>query len=176
MLPFIPLHFSYGMYWQSEKKDLLNSNTSSTCPNNMVNFGPLAAEIGLQFGTPANFNGFHVLAALRHGTLVVGVSQTAALNRGCHIYSAGRPSCWALAHNLVGLDVKCLLYFSQTFRSDATIIWDVVHATLTWLEFAKVLLLFSGGDRSKKDAVNMRIFPGWSQALISFSGLTLLVV
>ena len=36
-------------------------------------------------GSPANFNGFHVLAALLHGTLVVGVSQTAALNRGCHL-------------------------------------------------------------------------------------------
>jgi len=28
------------------------------------------------WGTPANFNGFHVLAALLHGALVVGVSQT----------------------------------------------------------------------------------------------------
>ena len=42
----------------------------------MVNFGPLAAEIvSLVWGTPANFNGFGVLAALLHGTLVVGVSQ-----------------------------------------------------------------------------------------------------
>jgi len=39
-----------------------------------------------------------VLAALLHGTLAVGVSQTAALNRGRHPYSAGRPSHWALAH------------------------------------------------------------------------------
>ena len=65
----------------------------------MVNFGPLAAEIvSLVWGTPGNFNGFHVLAALLHGTLVVGVSQTAAFNRGRHLYSAGRPSRWALAH------------------------------------------------------------------------------
>jgi len=43
----------------------------------MVNFGPLAAKIGLPvWGTPANFNGFRVLAALLHGTLVVGVSET----------------------------------------------------------------------------------------------------
>jgi len=43
----------------------------------MVNFGPLAVEIvSLVFGTPANFNGFRVLAALLHDTLVVGVSQT----------------------------------------------------------------------------------------------------
>jgi len=55
----------------------------------MVNFGPLAAEIvSLVWGTPGNFNGFRVLAALLHRTLVVGVSQTAALNRGCHLYSA----------------------------------------------------------------------------------------
>ena len=43
----------------------------------MANFGPLAAEIGpVVWGTPANFNGFRVLAALLHGTMVVGVSQT----------------------------------------------------------------------------------------------------
>ena len=68
----------------------------------MENFGPLAAEIvSLIWGTPANFNGFGVLAALLHGTLVVGVSQTAVFNRGRHLYSAGRPSGWALAHILV---------------------------------------------------------------------------
>ena len=80
-------------------KKLLSSNISTTCPHNIVNFGPLAAEIlSLVLGTPGNFNGFRVFAALLHGTLVVGVSQTAALNRGRHLYSAGRPSRWALAH------------------------------------------------------------------------------
>jgi len=64
------------MYRQSEK-NLLSSNISSTCPHNMVNFGLLAAQIiSLVWGTPANFNGFGVLAALLDGTLVVGVSQT----------------------------------------------------------------------------------------------------
>jgi len=71
-------------------KNLLSSNISSTCPHNMANFGPLAAEIvSLVWGTPGNFNGFRVLAAFLHGTLVVGVSQTAAFNRGRHLYSAG---------------------------------------------------------------------------------------
>jgi len=61
----------------------------------MVNFGLLAAEIvSLVWGAPANFNGFRVLAALLHGTLVVGISQIAAFNRGLHLYSAGRPSGW----------------------------------------------------------------------------------
>jgi len=40
----------------------------------------------------------------------VGVSQTAALNRGRHLYSAGRPSRWALAHILVLSSVQ------QTFQ------------------------------------------------------------
>jgi len=64
------------MYRQSEK-NLLSSNISSTCPYNTVNFGLLAAGIvSLVWGTPANVNGFRVLAALLHGTLVVGVNRT----------------------------------------------------------------------------------------------------
>jgi len=56
---------------------LLSSNMSPRCPHNIVNFGPLAAEIGLPvWGTPANFNGFRDLAALLHGSQVVSVSQT----------------------------------------------------------------------------------------------------
>ena len=39
--------------------------------------GPRAAEVvSLVWGTPSYFNGFRVLAALLHGILVVGVSQT----------------------------------------------------------------------------------------------------
>jgi len=46
----------------------------------MVNIGPLAAKIvSLVWGTPANFNGFRVLVALLHGTVVMakvyGVEQ-----------------------------------------------------------------------------------------------------
>jgi len=52
------------MYRQLEK-NLLNSNASLTCAHNMANLGPVAAEIGsLVWGTPANFNGFRVLASL----------------------------------------------------------------------------------------------------------------
>ena len=49
-------------------KNVLSSNISSICPHNMVNFGPLTAEIGSGvWGTPTNFNGFCFLAALLHG-------------------------------------------------------------------------------------------------------------
>ena len=68
--------FATKAYIDNRKK-LLNSNNSSTCSDNTVNFGPLAAEIRWRvLGTPVNFNGFRVLATLLHGTLVVGVSQT----------------------------------------------------------------------------------------------------
>jgi len=41
----------------------------------MRNFGLLTAEICWRvWGTPPNFIGFRVLAALLHGTLVLGVS------------------------------------------------------------------------------------------------------
>jgi len=55
----------------------------------MVNFGPLAAEIGpVVCGIPANFKGFWAWQP-----------NFAAL----HLYSAERPSHWASAHILVGI-------------------------------------------------------------------------
>jgi len=69
---FVGLYLrSWGMYRQSDK-NFSSSNMSSTRPHNMVNFGLLIAEICWRvWGTPANFNGFRVLAALLHGTLIV---------------------------------------------------------------------------------------------------------
>ena len=80
-------------------KNLLSSNMSSTCRHNMVNFGLLAAEIdSVVWGTSANFNGFRILASSSGHQ-----PNFAALNRGRHLCSAGRPSRWALAHILVVL-------------------------------------------------------------------------
>jgi len=59
------------------RKNFLNSNISSTCPHNMVNFGPLTAEIHWQvWDTPLNFNGFHVLASLFAWCLAVSGAGT----------------------------------------------------------------------------------------------------
>jgi len=69
--------FATTAHIDNQKKNLLNRNISPKCPYNIVTFGLLAAEIvSLVWGTPANFNGFRVLAALLHGTPVVSVSQT----------------------------------------------------------------------------------------------------
>jgi len=81
------------------KKSLWSTHISPICRHNMVNFDLLAAEIDpVVWGTPANFNEFRVLAALLHGSQVVSVSQTAALNRGRNLCSAGRPSRWTLSY------------------------------------------------------------------------------
>jgi len=92
----------------------------------MVNFGPLAAEIvSLVWGTPANFNGFRVLAALLH-------SQTAALNRGRHLYSAGRPSRWALAHiSSYFMFQSCHLYVYDilVLAISSTLMFQYLHCT-----------------------------------------------
>jgi len=78
-------------------KNFLNSNTSSTFPHNMVNFGPLTAEIGL--GHPCKFQRVSRLGSVttRHSSSG-RQPKFAALNRVCRLYSAGRPSRWALAH------------------------------------------------------------------------------
>jgi len=77
------------MYRQSEK-NLLSSNISSTCPHNMVNFGPLAAEIvSLVWDTPPNFNGFGVLAALLHGILVYLMLHMVSRMHTCIRYGDG---------------------------------------------------------------------------------------
>ena len=60
--------FSTKARIDNRKKNFLSSNMSSTCPHNMANFGPLVAEIdAVVWGTPANFNGFRILAVLLHG-------------------------------------------------------------------------------------------------------------
>jgi len=91
---------------------LLNIDTSSTCPHNMVNFGLLTAEICWRLGHPCKFQRISHL-----GSVTVRHSSSgrqpnfAALNRGRHLYLAGQPSRWALAHILVWL----FLALSATF-------------------------------------------------------------
>ena len=103
-------------------KKLLSSNISPTFRYNMLNFGPLAAEIvSLVWGTPANFNGFRVLAALLR-------SQTAALNRGHHLYSAGRPSRWALAQ------IYSFFFFSRLISAVGN--WMSTMRPYTWCDLS----------------------------------------
>ena len=75
------------------RKKLLNSNTSSTCPDNMMNFGLLTAEIGWRvWGTPANFNVSRLGSVTARHSSNGRQPNFAVLNRGRHLHSAGRPS------------------------------------------------------------------------------------
>jgi len=68
----------------NRKKDLLSSNVSTTYAHNMVNFGPLAAEIGpVAWGHPCKFQQVSRLGSVtaRHSwwasTKLCGVEQMA---------------------------------------------------------------------------------------------------
>jgi len=124
------------MHRQSEK-NLLRSNISSTSVRNMVNFGPLTAEIG------SGVLGMHpckLQRVSRLGSVTAQHSSSgrqpnfAALNRGRHLCSAGRPSRWALVHILVDF---CFLSASQEIgwekhpRNDLFCVeWNIIR-TLT---------------------------------------------
>jgi len=55
----------------------------------------------------------------------MGVCQTAALNRGRHLYSAGRPSCWALA---------ALAHISSLLSSSSTYPFPrLISAVADWM-------------------------------------------
>ena len=65
----------------------------------MANFGKVAAEIGRRvWGTPANFNGSRLGSVTAHYSSTGRQPNFAALNRGRHLYFAGQPSHWAVAH------------------------------------------------------------------------------
>jgi len=81
------------------RKKLLNSSTSSTCRYNMVNFSPLASEIGsVVWGTPADFNGFRILA-----TLLLDTSSERASAKLCGVERMA-PPIFAGAAIMLGID------------------------------------------------------------------------
>jgi len=100
---FVGLYLRHwGTFWQSEK-NRLSSNTSSKCRRQ---YGELRPNIGwdllASFRQPCKFQ-----RVSRLGSVTLRQSSSgrqpnfAALNRGRHLRSAGRPSRWALAHILV---------------------------------------------------------------------------
>jgi len=116
------------MYQQSEK-NLLNSNTYSTCLDNMVNFGLLTAEIGLaSLGHPCKFQRVSRLGSVTALHSSSGRQPNfAALNRGCHLYSARRPSRWALAHISSMFKFCCAIRkFSHAFVADTRNVYRAV--------------------------------------------------
>ena len=81
------------------EKNLINSNTSSTRPDNMVNLRHTSSwDLLSSLGHPCKFQRVSCLGSVTAWHSGSGRQLNfAALNRGCHLYSAGRPSRWALA-------------------------------------------------------------------------------
>ena len=95
---FIGLYLRNGGTYRQSEKNLLNSNISPTTSHNMVNFGPLSAEIRW-VGHPSKFEPVSRLGSVTARHSSSGRQPNfAALNRGRHLYSARRRTSWALAH------------------------------------------------------------------------------
>jgi len=111
--------FATKAHINNRKKNLLSSNISSTCLHNMVNFGSLSAEIGpVVWGTPCKLQRVSRLGSVTARHCSSGRQPNfVALNRGRHLYSAGRPSRWALAH-ISTVDLKFRDHF--TLRTSST--------------------------------------------------------
>ena len=101
----------------------------------MVNFGPLTAEIRLWvWGTPSKLK-----RVLRFGSINARHSSSgrqpnfAALNRGQHLHSAGRPSRWALAHILVKAFLRVCGLYSIVIKS--------IFGCFNWVNLFILLLI-----------------------------------
>jgi len=99
----------------TNEKNLLSSNTSSTCFDNMVNVGPLTAEIGCWlWGTPANFNGFCVFASLLLARSFSGgqpyVARCLAVSRAGTLYIEGLHFCSPCSWRNFA---RCKIYFAS---------------------------------------------------------------
>jgi len=98
----------------SEK--ILKQQYLPTCSYNMVNFGPLAAEICWRVCHPSKFQRVSRLSSVTARHSSSGRQPIfAVLNRGRHLYLAGRPSRWALAHILI---IQLLLHVTLLTATD----------------------------------------------------------
>jgi len=78
--------------------------------HNIVDFGPLAAEIGLpDWGTPANFNGFRLLASLLHRRHSPEANQTYT-TFGCLL---GWYTAYTFFRGSFGNFARCKIHFAS---------------------------------------------------------------
>jgi len=92
-------------------------NVSCSC--NLVNVGPLMAVIGSGVWDPCKFQRVsHLRSVTARHSSSGRQPNFAALNRRCHVYSAGRPSRWALAHILVITNFVDDVALTEILRKD----------------------------------------------------------
>jgi len=129
----------------------------STCHHNMVNFGPLAAEIvSLVWGTPCKFQWVSRLgstATARHSS-IGRQPNFAALNRGRHLYLAGRTSRWALAH------ISSLIFTAWNY---ASMIYAVTRVCLSEARHKPTWLNMSS-DKQHLTVASLNTVVSWCQS------------
>ena len=130
--PFCHHHTSLSGYFfateahADNRKNFLNSNVSPTYPHNELQ--PTSGwDMLAILGHSCKFQRVSRLGSVtaRHSSSM-RLPNFAALNRGRHLYSAGRPSRWALAH------ILALCYFTE-------LVFDVVVKQLS--RFQNLLLV-----------------------------------
>jgi len=122
-------------------KKLLNSNVSPACPHNMMNFGPLSAEIYWRvWGKFQRVSRLDSLTA-RHSSCE-RQPKFATLNTGCHLHSEGRPSRWALAHIVVKSGIPINLFMAAHATGQAIIF-------LPWFLLSSSFFFFSSPNLSR---------------------------
>ena len=100
-------------------KKVLSSDMSSTCPHNMVNVGLLTAETDpVVWGTPTNFNGFWILAALLHGILhdCKVFPALSSLPRQFGVF--GRHLLTCCVFHIVSMSYALICWFRPTFVAE----------------------------------------------------------
>jgi len=101
--------FAAKAYIDNRKKNLLNI---AICPHDVVNFGLLTASLG----HPCKFQRVSRLGSVTARHCSSGRQPDfAALNRRRHLYSAGRPSRWALPLAHIPVRFITLFYFCNVF-------------------------------------------------------------
>jgi len=128
--------FATKAHIDNRKKNLLSSNVSSTCPPKFVYLRPTSGwDLLASLGHPCKFQWVSHLGSVTARHSSSGRQPNfAALNRGHHLYSAWRPSRWALTHisslHLVSSILCQEVGWEEHLRNDLFCVkWDVKTLT-----------------------------------------------
>ena len=132
---------------------------SSACLHNMADFGPLMAKICCRvWGTPAKFNGFHVLPSLLQRRRSPEANQTLHDVWPSHyIYIFGGSCPW---QNFA----RCKIHFKFTSKSCVLIYWQRYCMALQQRASAKLCGMVQGMELP----FSQRVPPIFGRAAITF--------
>jgi len=139
---FVGLYLcNWGTYWQSEKKIVEQQYLLHMSPQ----YGELWPTSGWDWsgtlGHPSKFQ-----RVSHRGSVTARHSSSlrrpnfAALNRGCHLYLAGRPSRWALAHTS---SWNCNIILTMFCGADRCCLWSIERCCKKGKVRTSAIILYS---------------------------------